>query len=182
MVAQRQTPRLHSSVLDDFPDDGMRYELLDGELYVSAAPSKRHQRLLRRLLRLIDDHVGPAGPAGLGEVFFAPVDVWLSDGDRTQPDLVYLSADRLSLYGERIVEGAPDLLVEVASPSTRVADLVAKRNRFEHIGVREYWIADPDARTLTILCLTDGRYVEHSRSLVLPGLSIDVPTLIADLA
>ena len=179
MVAQRQTQRLHSAVLDDFPDDGMRYELLDGELYVSAAPSKRHQRLLRRLLRLIDDHVAPAD---LGEVFFAPVDVWLSDEDRTQPDLVYLSAAHLSIYGERIVEGAPDLLVEVASPATRVADLVAKRNRFAHNGVREYWIADPDAKTLTILCLTDGRYVEHHRSMVLPGLTIDVPALMADLA
>ena len=156
----------------------MRYEILDGESYVSVAPSKRHQRLLRRLLRLIDDHVGPAG---LGEVFFAPVDVWLSDEDRTQPDLVYLSADRLSIYGERIVEGAPDLLVEVASPSTRVADLVAKRRHFEHNGVREYWIADPDSKTLTILCLTDGRYVEHRRSLVLPGVTTDVPALMADL-
>ena len=96
MVAQRQTPRLHSSVLDDFPDDGMRYELLDGELYVSATPSKRHQRLLKRLVRLIDDHVVPAD---LGEVFFAPVDVWLSDSDRTQPDLVYLTSERLSIYG-----------------------------------------------------------------------------------
>ena len=178
MVAQRQTPRLRSADLDGFPDDGMRYELLDGELYVSAAPSKRHQRLLRRLLRLIDDHVTPAG---LGEVFFAPVDVWLSDEDRTRPDLVYLSAERLSIYGERIVEGAPDLLVEVASPSTRVADLVAKRHRFETNGVREYWIADPDARTLTTLCLIEGRYAEHDRSLVLPGLTLDVPTLMADL-
>jgi len=178
MVAQRQTQRLHSAVLDDFPDDGMRYELLDGELYVSAAPSKRHQRLLGRLYRLIYDHVGPGG---LGEVFFAPVDVWLSDTDRTQPDLVYLSSERLSLYGERILQGAPDLLVEVASPSTRMADLVAKRTRFESNGVREYWIADPDSKSLTILCLTDGRYVAHSRSLVLSGLTIDVPALMANL-
>lgn len=178
MVAQRQTPRLHSADLDDFPDDGMRYELLDGELYVSGAQSKRHQRLSGRLLRLIDDHVAPDD---LGEVFFAPVDVWLSDGDRTQPDLVYLSAARLSIYGERMVEGAPDLLVEIASPSTRMVDLVAKRNRFEHNDVREYWIADPDSKTLTILCLTDGRYVEHHRSLVLPGLTIDVPALMANL-
>lgn len=178
MVAQRQTPRLHSAVLDDFPDDGMRYELLDGELYVSAAPSKRHQRLLGRLYRMIYDYVTPAD---LGEIFFAPVDVWLSDEDRTQPDLVYLSAERLSIYGERIVEGAPDLLVEIASPSTRMADLVAKRNRFERNGVREYWIADPDVKTLTILCLTDGRYVEHPRSLVLSGLTIDVPALMANL-
>lgn len=179
MVAQRQTQRLHSAILDEFPDDGMRYEVLDGELYVSAAPSKRHQRLVKRLLLLIDVHVSPAD---LGEVFVAPVDVWLSDGDRTQPDLVYLTRERLSIYGERIVEGAPDLLVEVASPSTRVADLVAKRDRFEHNGVREYWVADPDARTLTILCLAGGRYVEHSRSLVLPSLTIDVPALMADLA
>ena len=179
MVAQRQTPRLHSAILDEFPDDGMRYEIVDGELYVSAAPSKRHQRLLRRLLRLIDDHVSPGGP---GEVFLGPVDVWLSDVDRVQPDLVYLSAARLSLYGERILEGAPDLLVEVASPSTRVADLVAKRDRFQHNGVREYWLADPDSKTLTILCLLDGRYVEHPRSLVLPGLTIDVPALMANLA
>ena len=169
--------------LDHFPNDGNRYEVIEGELFVSPAPAKNHQRLLRRLFRLIDDHVAAHN---LGEVFFAPVDVRFSEFTQVQPDLLFLSSERKSLYGERILSGAPDLVVEVASPSTRSLDRIKKRDAFERYGVREYWMADPNRERLTILTLEGDHYrelptSEPPRSLVFPDLVIDLDELMAEL-
>ena len=146
---------------DDYrntPDD-RRYELLDGELVMAPAPSLRHQRTGIRLSSLL--HAFVTGRR-LGEVFSPPCDVILSDTDVVQPDLLFVSRERgrILLEGDA-VRGAPDLVVEILSPSTAARDRTLKRVLYARHGVREYWLVDPDAETITVMVLgTDGFEVE----------------------
>ena len=166
------------------PDDGNRYELIDGELFVTAAPSRKHYRVHRRLF---DAFVAGVELTGWGEVFFAPVEVRLGGPTAVQPDLLVLRMERLPLFAEDAIVGSPDIVVEVLSPSTRRADLDVKRRRYERAGVLEYWIADPINETLTVLVLRGGRFegapIAHglATSEVAPSLAVDVDVLFADL-
>jgi Uma2 family endonuclease len=132
-----------------FPEDGKRHELIDGEHYVSAAPTLRHQAVLGNLFLAIQSFVRPRR---LGEVFFAPVDVVLSDQDVVEPDLLFIQSKRLAILEGRYVRGAPDLAVEVISPSTRTTDMSAKRRAYRGFGVGEYWLVDPLAETVAVFC------------------------------
>ena len=137
------------------PDDGHRYELLDGTLLVSAAPSRRHQRVLRDLVVLLQ----AACPPHL-EVLFAPFDVVLADDTVLEPDLLVARRDQ---FTESELPGPPLLAVEVLSPSTRRIDLLLKRDRLQDAGCPSYWLVDPDEPSLSALELQDGRYVEVAR-------------------
>lgn len=130
-----------------FPEDGKRHELIDGEHYVSAAPTLRHQAVLGNLFSALRGFVRPRR---LGEVFFAPVDVLLSDQDVVEPDLVYVRRERLAILEQRFVRGAPDLAVEVISPWSRKIDAGVKRRAYARFGVGEYWVVDPDAETVEV--------------------------------
>jgi Uma2 family endonuclease len=125
-----------------FPDDGLRHELIDGEHVVTAAPRWRHQLILGDLFVALHAAVRAQGS---GAVVFAPMDVILSKHDVLQPDILYISAERRHIAAdpEDWVRGAPDLCVEVLSPSSRRIDEVRKRQRYELFGVAELWIADP---------------------------------------
>ena len=129
-----------------FPDDGLRHELLDGEHFVSPTPRIPHQRISQRLSFAMTAFVGEHG---LGEVFVAPLDVILSEHDVLEPDLLFVSEARREILQDW-VRGAPDLVVEVLSPSTRSRDLGIKRRIYRDRGVREYWIVDPDAEAVEI--------------------------------
>lgn len=177
----------HSLTRDDLarlPDDGNRYELIGGVLYVSPAPSRRHLQLTKRLFRLFDRHVEESG---LGAVFVAPHDVRLSAHDVVQPDLFVIGRDRYHLSGPSFVAGAPDLVVEILSPSKRDRDLGAKLDLYARAGVLEYWVGDPDTPCLEIYTLRDGRYELLTpvngtvTSAVFDRLVVDVATLLADL-
>lgn len=130
-----------------FPEDGRRHEVLDGEHYVSPAPSVPHQRLSMRLsVRLgtfIEDH-------GLGELFAAPFDVLLSRHDIVQPDLLFISNRRSGILDEKNAKGAPDLVVEILSKSTRHVDEGIKLRRYEVLGIEEYWMCDTDLRSVRV--------------------------------
>ena len=143
----RSAVKLTYADLLALPDDGMRHELIDGEHYVSAAPTIRHQRVLRNLFATLYAFVEPQG---LGEVFFAPLDVILSEHDVVEPDLLYIARKRSAILEERFVRGAPDLAVEVISPGTRRRDLTVKRRAYQELGVGEYWIVDPAHETVEI--------------------------------
>ena len=166
------------------PDDGYRYEIIDGDLLMSPAPNRKHQKLLGKIYRLMFES---AEAEGLGEVYFAPVDVHLSPHRIVQPDLLFLRWDRRHLFGPRGVEGPPDLVVEILSPSSRANDLVRKFQIYAEAGVPEYWAVDPDLKILRIFVLQNGRYEEQAQiggrlqSTVLPGLAIDVTELFAGL-
>jgi Uma2 family endonuclease len=150
-----QSRPLTRADLESMPDDGHRYELLDGTLLVSPAPRPVHQRAVRGLFRALD----AACPPEL-EVLFAPVDVVLAEDTVLEPDLLVASR---SQFTERDLPGPPLLAVEVLSPSTRRIDLLLKRDRLQAAGVRSYWLVDPDVPSLTALELRDGTYVEVAR-------------------
>lgn len=118
------------------PPDGKRYELIDGEVHVTPAPSPLHQRWLLRCARALQDHF--TVPA---EVFVAPVDVILSPHDVVQPDIVVVT--NAAQVSERGIEGPPLLVVEVLSPTTTVYDRTVKAQRYAALGVPHYWMLDP---------------------------------------
>ena len=125
------------------PDDGKRYEILDGELYVTPAPSPLHQRVSKRLQRKLEDYFEARG---LGEVFNAPIDMILGRHDIAQPDILVVT-DPGQISG-RGIEGAPLLVVEVLSPSTRRHDRQVKMARYASLAVPHYWIVDPEAHRI----------------------------------
>lgn len=138
--------------LDEMPDDGHRYELIDGALVVTPAPSWQHQRVVTRLWALL----AKACPPEL-EVFVAPLDVVLGVHTVMQPDV--LVARRADL-GQRDLPAAPVLAVEILSPSTRHIDLSLKRSRFQAARCSSYWVIDPDEPSLTAWQLRDHAYAE----------------------
>lgn len=138
--------------LDALPDDGLRYELVDGVLLVSPSPRVPHQLAQAELLMVL----GAAAPAHL-RVLAAPLDVTFSRTRLLQPDLIVF--DREQLRGPK-ADGLPALAVEVLSPSTRATDLTLKRHVLEQAGVASYWLLDPDVPCLTVLELDDGAYRE----------------------
>jgi Uma2 family endonuclease len=130
------------------PDDGKRHEIIDGEHYVTAAPFLRHQRIVVRLTAQL---AGFLRQHPLGELFIAPTDVLLSPHDIVQPDLLFVSNERASILTEKNVQGAPDLLIEILSDSSRRLDEVLKRQAYErHGAAREYWILDPRRKTAQV--------------------------------
>jgi Uma2 family endonuclease len=149
-----QGVRFKADYIWDAPDDGNVYEVIDGELYVTPAPAWRHQRALNKLNWPIAAYVYGHG---LGEVVTAPTGVVLGPGTGVQPDLLYISPERLHLISERGVEGAPDLVVEVRSPSTRGRDRGIKMRRYAASGVPHYWLLDLGAPALEVYRLgADG--------------------------
>ena len=158
------------------PPDRNRYEVLDGELLVTPAPSPLHQRVSKRLQRQLEQFF-EAG--GRGEVFNAPIDVILSAHDVVQPDLVVVTES--SQISKRGIEGLPALLVEVLSPSSRETDRSAKAKRYAALGCPHYWIVDPDARSIECYRAAGREYApvvdaEGNATLAHPdwqGLTID---------
>lgn len=130
------------------PPGGPQYQLVDGELIrMTPAPSYRHQALVWELGSRVRTFVRANV---LGDVVGGPVDVYLSELDVFQPDLLFVSRARLDRIADDGVHGAPDLVVEVLSPSTRHLDLGAKRKTYARHGVIEYWVVDPAAQTITV--------------------------------
>jgi Uma2 family endonuclease len=154
-----------------------RLELIDGELFVTPSPTPLHQDISGNLYTLFRSVVFESGR---GRVYFAPLDVQLAENTVVQPDLVVILSDR-SVLTEARVEGAPSLAVEIISPSTSVYDRVTKRNLYAQYGVPEYWLVDPDAKTVTIYSdPQDGRY-QAAQTVSDVAISATIPELSADL-
>lgn len=167
------------------PNDGQRYEIIGGKLIVSSSPARIHQLLSMRLT----DPLYDLQKAGLGEVYAAPTDVKLSEHDWVVPDLIFIRRERVNaLWADhRFVDGPPDLVIEILSPSTRAGDLGDKETLYAAAGVQEYWWVDGNRETVTALALVDGRYVPipvengQIRSRVVPEFVVDVAALFAGL-
>ncbi|MBI4506782.1 MAG: Uma2 family endonuclease [Chloroflexi bacterium] len=136
-------------------DDRMRYQLLEGELDVTPAPSTIHQTVVKNLLVILDLYVRRGR---LGTVFVAPCDVVLNDNNVVQPDLLFVSRERAAIIERACVRGAPDLIVEVLSPRTERTDREIKWQIYARYGVAHYWLIDPDRREATALVLEAGGY------------------------
>lgn len=137
------------------PADGRRYELHEGELSMTPAPSPQHQEVIRNLLVALHLHVEARG---LGKALCTPIDCILSDTTIVQPDIVYVESRRLSAISRRGIEGPPTLVVEVLSPTTTQIDRGVKFQLYARYEVPYYWIVDLDARTVEAYVLTGGTY------------------------
>jgi Uma2 family endonuclease len=164
---------------DDYarlPDD-RRYEVIDGELFLTPAPTPYHQIVKLRIERILLDHVESHG---LGQILDAPCDVVLSNFDVLQPDIFFISSGRLATIGEKYISDAPDLVIEVLSPGTRRRDRTLKSKRYAVFGVREMWIADPDRKTMEVFVNSGDGFRRDAvyggedvlRSPLLPGLEV----------
>jgi Uma2 family endonuclease len=139
-----------------FPEDGKRHELIAGDHFMSPSPITKHQKVLRQVFYKICNFLEHTP---LGEVFCAPYDVVLSNTDIVEPDILFVSDERKAIITEKNIQGAPDLVIEILSESTRRTDEVKKRNLYERYGVAEYWIVDPELETVKIYKMTDEGYV-----------------------
>ncbi|NJO81929.1 MAG: Uma2 family endonuclease [Blastochloris sp.] len=161
------------------PDDGTRYEVIAGVLYMAPAPGTNHQATSARLVTYLVTHIEFAG---LGRVFAAPIDVELAPDTVVQPDIIVILSTHQSIITPSRIVGAPDLVVEIASPSTAGYDRREKQDAYAAAGVSEYWIVDPHAQTVEVLHL--DRNVYRSRgvfrgqaqlpSMVVPTLPVPV--------
>jgi Uma2 family endonuclease len=156
------------------PDDGRRHEIIDGEHYVNPSPNIQHQRISRRIAFAITAHVEPRN---LGEVFYAPCDVVLSDFDVVEPDIIFVSAARRGIIKNANIKGAPDLVVEILSPSTRKYYQPVKLKLYDAIGIAEYWIVDPEREKVLIYRRTSGGFVlapttDDITTPLIPGFSL----------
>lgn len=164
------------------PNDRNRYEILDGELSVTAAPSPKHQAVILNLLQFLDPFIRGHN---LGRIYIAPIDLILEPTTVVQPDLLFLSHAHLGFVTDRGIEGPPDLIVEILSPATARADRVTKAQIYARSRVPHYWLVDPDEGSLEAYELSGESYQLVSRLTgqtnfapsLFPGLTIDLSLL-----
>ena len=170
-----------------FPDDGKRHELIDGEHYVTPSPNLKHQAVSRNLLTAIASFLRQQP---IGKVYGAPLDVVFSHFDVVEPDLLFVSEARRDVLTSKNVQGAPDLVVEIGSPSTRRRDEKLKHQLYERFNVSEYWVVDPDIDVVRVYRIENGRYtraqelsLDHGDVLstpLLPGLELPLSEIFAE--
>ena len=170
-----------------FPDDGKRHELIDGEHYVTPSPNLKHQGVSTNLTALIWTYLRQ-NP--IGKVYAAPLDVVFSHFDVVEPDLLYVSEARRGVLTAKNIQGAPDLVVEIGSPSTRRRDEKLKHQLYERFDVTEYWVVDPDIDVVRVYRLQGGKYqrarelsLDHGDVLttpLLPGLELKLTEIFAE--
>lgn len=140
-------------------EDEKRYEIIDGELFEMPAPSVKHQKVLWKLVKLFGQY---ENKVKTGLFLSAPVDVVLSESEVVQPDILYVSEERISIVEERAVRGAPDLVVEIVSPYSYKRDTEDKKRIYANHGVKEYWIVLPELKIIEVLTLEDKSYNVYS--------------------
>lgn len=166
------------------PDDGNRYEVIAGDLYVTPAPDMSHQEAGARLF--LELRIFATRDHQLGQVLYAPVDVLFGEGDYLEPDIVFLRSDHAHYRTRRAIEGPPDLVVEILSPSSARQDRGIKRDRYAHFGVPEYWIVDTERRRVEVYRLAEDPIIVADRLTWQPVeggpvLELNVSELLADL-
>lgn len=170
---------------DDYrrlPNDRSRYEILDGELSVTPAPSTKHQRISSHLHRIVATHVVANQ---LGTIYAAPTDLILAATTVVQPDLIFIGNDRRHIITERAIEGPPNLLIEILSPTTHRTDRLTKAQLYAKHQVPHYWLVDPDQRSVEAYelvidhydLITSARDAEVFAPSLFPGLSIQLSDL-----
>ena len=151
VVSQTASKLTYQDYLNTSDDE--RYELLDGELIMVPSPNMDHQDIVTNLGTVLSVFVKEQE---LGRLYFAPTDVLLSDTDVVQPDLIFVSKERGHVRTPANIQGAPDLIVEILSPSSATRDWRDKRELYARHGVREYWVVDPSNKIVSIMLLQDG--------------------------
>lgn len=166
------------------PDD-VRYELIEGDLLMTPSPVTKHQRIVLKLVSAMMQFVENNS---LGEVFVSPLDVHLDNENVLEPDVMFVSRDRMSIVGEKNVQGAPDFVVEVLSESTAYRDTIQKKKLYARFGVKEFWIVAPEDKMVEVYYLKNAgeyqllkTYGEKDRieAQTIKGLTIDLGKIFA---
>ncbi|MEW5985911.1 MAG: Uma2 family endonuclease [Chloroflexota bacterium] len=168
------------------PDDGISYEIIEGKLYMAPAPRPKHQRVIAALFGYLWDFLQDHPQ---GEAFLSPIDLILPGlASPVQPDVLFITQDRLGMVKEEFIEGVPDLIVEVLSPTNPAHDRRRKFQLYARAGVREYWIVDPDDCRVDVYVLRGRAYAplgnfgrnDQTASEVLPAFSVRVGDICPD--
>jgi Uma2 family endonuclease len=174
-----RSPAAARAAFDALPE-GTRAELFQSQIMMAPAPEIFHQDVESTLSWMLNNHIRTHK---LGKCWTSPIDVELAPDTVVQPDLVFVAQKRLGIVGTKRIVGAPDLVIEILSPSTATHDLVRKRAAYQLAGVRHYWIVSPEERSLTILTLNAQHVYELSHTLqeadtfapeLFPGLTFEV--------
>jgi len=144
--------------------EGAPFQLIGGKLVMTPAPSPYHQMVLKKLGYLLYEFAEKRN--NLGEVFFAPIDVYFDEKEVYQPDIVFITKERLDIVGEKKIESAPDLVIEIISEATAYYDLRHKKNIYEKYGVKEYWIVDPIEKSIEVYENSEKGFVLISRAVM----------------
>jgi len=185
MAVLKTIPKRLSYTYEDYAKlpEGAPYQLIGGQLIMTPSPTPYHQEVLKRLEFMLYEYVEHKNQ--LGKVFFAPIDVYLEEGETYQPDLIFIAKERLDIIKEDKVEGAPDLVVEILSPSTAYYDLRHKKAIYARHGVKEYWIVDPGERSIELYenrgneFVLVGKAIEEGEigSIILPGFEVGLKAI-----
>lgn len=187
MERERSSTKLTYADYVALPDDGLRHEIIDGEHYVTPSPATRHQRISRNLLHLIQTYLDTHP---IGEILGAPFDALLSEFDIVVPDILYLSRERVRFLTEKNLQGPPDLVIEILSPSTRSRDERLKRDLYERVGVQEYWLVDPLRDVILVYRRETSRFAAPTQfergnvvtTGLLPGLQLPVDKVLGPVS
>lgn len=150
----RQPPRTAMEVFSLLPE-GTLCEVIENQLYMSPSPNRKHQRLSIFISTRIFNFLAKKNS---GEVYVAPIDVFLDSKNAFQPDIVFVSNENSNILSDRGIEGAPDLVIEILSTSNEKHDTVKKKAVYERCGVKEFWLVDPKARNAYGFQLSKGKY------------------------
>ncbi len=168
----------------EMPDDGNRYEIIDGELILVPVPTTIHQMVSGNIDYELRTFVKASS---MGRVFDAPLDVKIDDVNVVQPDILFISNERKNIITEKNIAGAPDLAIEIVSPSSAYQDLVNKKELYAVFGVREYWIVDPKKERVEIYVNKAGKFELNQqmeregilKSVVLSGFELEMKKIFA---
>lgn len=148
-------PRTILEVWESLPE-GTLAQIINNHLVMSPAPKSQHQQVLKKIFLQLNNYVEANN---LGEVLFAPVDVYLDEENIYQPDILFIANDHLHII-EDSIKGAPDLIIEILSPGSERLDKVEKKNAYELHGVKEYWVINPSSKKVTGYQLMGNNYTE----------------------
>lgn len=145
--------------------EGPPQQLIDGEIIMSPSPSSLHQQIIVKLTVLLENYIIKDA---LGQVLISPIDVFFKEDEVYQPDIIFISKERKNIIGEN-VKGVPDLVVEVLSPSNAYYDLTHKKNVYEETGVKEFWVVDPEGKSIEIYENINNRFILFSKEIYRGG-------------
>jgi Uma2 family endonuclease len=182
MIVRPDAPPLTVAEYRNLPETGPRYQLIEGDLYMAPAPNRFHQDISRNLEMTLANYLSTHP---IGVLYDAPFDVYLTDIDVFQPDLLIVLNENRPILTDAGAEGAPDFVVEILSPKTRQLDLVNKKRIYARVGVKELWIIDPDQQEVVLYRFDQDpsepvaklSAQEEINSPLLPGLTIPLPEI-----
>jgi Uma2 family endonuclease len=149
-------PRTMLEVFESLPE-GTLCQLINNIIIMSPSPAYEHQQIAKLIFRQLDKYVDSNK---LGEAYFAPFDVYLGKRNVYQPDILFISKERMNIIKDGKIKGAPDLIIEILSPSTAKFDIEDKKAVYEQYGVKEYWIVEPESKAVSGFTLTNQEYSE----------------------